>query len=299
MRELQAVGGEDGVLGRLMADLTSGAKFKSALYSMSGNKLVMRGGGRTEVDFLSAGGAARFASYTDVKAGVDNFTAFKSGSALAEQFLGAFDASLRSTNAIGENIGKAQLESDAWPASPGTFVSQLQMIAKAIKSDIADRKSERAGFYVDQSSRGLTWDSHSSMDISGGLNILDGGVGGLMAELKAQGVWDNVTIVVVSEFGRTLTGNAQGTDHGWGGNYWMGGGAVRGGRVLGKFPEQFTGEDAEVLLGRGRVLPSTPFDAMWRGIAQWMGVQNTSNVLPNSPRFPPEQLFSASDLFAS
>jgi uncharacterized protein (DUF1501 family) len=35
-------------------------------------------------------------------------------------------------------------------------------------------------------------------------------------EMKAQGTWDDVTIVMVSEFARTLTGNTgAGSDHAW------------------------------------------------------------------------------------
>ena len=293
-REAQSVGGPEGVLGRLMADLTGGAKFKTALYSLSGNQRALRGDDRTKMDHLSSGGASRFDAYSDLKAGIDNFTAFESGSTIAEHFLDGFDASLRSTNLVGNNINKAQLES-RWSGHGGVYAN-LRMVAKAIKSDIADRKSERAGFYVDSGSR---WDTHSVTDIGGMLGTVDNSVGALAAELKAQGVWDNVTIVAISEFGRTLTGNARGTDHGWGGNYWVAGGAVRGARVLGTFPERVTEDDSDVTIGRGRVLPSTPFDAMWHGIAQWMGARDVSAVLPNSRRFPPEQLFSAADMFAS
>ena len=35
-------------------------------------------------------------------------------------------------------------------------------------------------------------------------------------EMKAQNAWDDVTIVMVSEFARTLTGNTgAGSDHAW------------------------------------------------------------------------------------
>ncbi len=39
-----------------------------------------------------------------------------------------------------------------------------------------------------------------------------------IAELKAQGIFDNVVIVTHSDFARTLTPNSNaGTDHGWSG----------------------------------------------------------------------------------
>ena len=45
-------------------------------------------------------------------------------------------------------------------------------------------------------------------------------------------MWENVTIVTASDFGRTLTDNGLGTDHGWAGIDMLLGGAVRGGQVL-------------------------------------------------------------------
>jgi uncharacterized protein (DUF1501 family) len=47
--------------------------------------------------------------------------------------------------------------------------------------------------------------------------------------------WRDTTVVVVSEFGRTFRENGNhGTDHGHGSVYWVLGGGVRGGRVLGE-----------------------------------------------------------------
>jgi uncharacterized protein (DUF1501 family) len=46
--------------------------------------------------------------------------------------------------------------------------------------------------------------------------------------------WHNTVVVVVSEFGRTFRENGNnGTDHGHGSVYWVLGGAVRGGRIVG------------------------------------------------------------------
>lgn len=47
-------------------------------------------------------------------------------------------------------------------------------------------------------------------------------------------VWNETTVVVVSEFGRTFRENGdRGTDHGHGSVYWVMGGGVRGGRIAG------------------------------------------------------------------
>merc|ERR1711865_1176733 len=68
-----------------------------------------------------------------------------------------------------------------------------------------------------------------------------------VAELKAQGLWENVTIVTVSDFGRTLSSNGRGSDHAWGGNHFVLGGSVNGGKIFGKFPPSL----ALTMLGEG------------------------------------------------
>ena len=47
-------------------------------------------------------------------------------------------------------------------------------------------------------------------------------------ELNAIDMWDDVTTIEVSDFGRTLSPNSgKDTDHGWGGNHVMLGGGDR------------------------------------------------------------------------
>ena len=119
-------------------------------------------------------------------------------------------------------------------------------------------------------------------------------------ELKMLGMWDNVTIVQTSDFGRTITGNSGGgTDHGWGGNYWLAGGAVRGQRIVGQYPPTFLLDAYEYNIDRGRIIPTTSWDSIFNSIAAWMGIDNESDlrkVLPNRYRFP--DVFPASTLFS-
>jgi uncharacterized protein (DUF1501 family) len=58
---------------------------------------------------------------------------------------------------------------------------------------------------------------------------------GLAAFADALGpAWRDTVVVVVSEFGRTFRENGnRGTDHGHGTVYWILGGSVRGGRIIG------------------------------------------------------------------
>jgi uncharacterized protein (DUF1501 family) len=94
-----------------------------------------------------------------------------------------------------------------------------------------------------------------------------------------------VTTFTISDFGRTLTSNGKGSDHGWGGNAMIMGGAVQGGQLYGHFPEQV--EDNPLDVGRGRFLPSTATDAMYAEVSRWMGVapESMGSVLPNWANF--------------
>ncbi|MGE8096881.1 DUF1501 domain-containing protein [Pseudomonas fluorescens] len=82
------------------------------------------------------------------------------------------------------------------------------------------------------------WDTHVNQGSTSGqlANNLANLGEGLVAYARALGdEWNNTTVVVISEFGRTFRENgARGTDHGHGTVYWVLGGNVRGGRIAGE-----------------------------------------------------------------
>ena len=56
-------------------------------------------------------------------------------------------------------------------------------------------------------------------------------------------------------------------------------------------------ETSDVVLSRnGRILPTTPWEAVWYGLAEWFGVDAPSmaEVLPNVGNFPSQSMFRAS-----
>uniref|UniRef100_A0A7S4JY73 DUF1501 domain-containing protein n=1 Tax=Odontella aurita TaxID=265563 RepID=A0A7S4JY73_9STRA len=119
-------------------------------------------------------------------------------------------------------------------------------------------------------------------------------------EMKAQDLTDSVTFVQGSEFGRTLTPNGKsGTDHAWAGNYFAFGGGIDGGKILGQYPSSF-GEAEPGNIGRGRLIPTTSWDSLWNGVAQWFGITDEADlnyVLPNRNNFGC-RLFTDQDLYA-
>lgn len=105
------------------------------------------------------------------------------------------------------------------------------------------------------------------------------------------GVADKVTAFTASDFGRTLTSNGDGSDHGWGSHHLMVGGAVKGKAFYGKAPPVSVTNTADAAdqwhVGQGRLLPSTSVDQYAATLAKWFGVSNTelAGVLPNLSHF--------------
>ncbi len=82
------------------------------------------------------------------------------------------------------------------------------------------------------------WDTHVNQGGAKGTlaNRLDTLGQALAGFAQAMGpAWDNTVVVVISEFGRTFRENGnKGTDHGHGTAYWVLGGGLKGGRILGE-----------------------------------------------------------------
>jgi uncharacterized protein (DUF1501 family) len=98
------------------------------------------------------------------------------------------------------------------------------------------------------------------------------------------GVSEKVTLFTASDFGRTLASNSKGSDHGWGSQHLVVGGAVKGG-LYGKFPNQTIGGPDDV--GQGVFIPTTSVDQYAASMARWFGVAPTeiATIFPNLSKF--------------
>ncbi len=83
------------------------------------------------------------------------------------------------------------------------------------------------------------WDTHVGQGGGSGylanrLGELGRALAGYAQELGPE-AWNDTVVVVISEFGRTFRENGnKGTDHGHGSVYWVLGGGVKGGRIVGE-----------------------------------------------------------------
>jgi uncharacterized protein (DUF1501 family) len=105
------------------------------------------------------------------------------------------------------------------------------------------------------------------------------------------GVDSAVTSFTASDFGRTLSSNGDGSDHGWGSHHFIVGGAVKGKSFYGVPPPISVGgtaaADDQWHVGQGRLLPTTSVDQYASTLASWFGVEDTemTRVLPNIENF--------------
>src|SRR6202020_1789216 len=73
--------------------------------------------------------------------------------------------------------------------------------------------------------------------------------------MVTAGISSQVTLFTVSDFGRTLTANSDGTDHGWGSHHIVAGGGVAGQNIYGEYP--VVGADQANDVGAGRLIPTS------------------------------------------
>ncbi len=167
-----------------------------------------------------------------------------------------------------------------WPTTP--LANQLKMVAKTIAGR-SGLEMCRMTFFINYGG----WDHHSGLlsNQAAMLPVVNDAVKAFYDTLVALGAQDEVVLFSASDFGRTLTSNSQGSDHAWGGNQFVLGGAVKGKQVYGQYPDLYADNPLDV--GRGRLIPSTSVDAFFAEMALWLGVQKSSLplVLPNISRF--------------
>lgn len=101
-----------------------------------------------------------------------------------------------------------------------------------------------------------------------------------------MGIANQVTTFTASDFGRTLSINGDGTDHGWGAEHFVIGGAVNGGNIYGAMPYPVTGgvDDA----GWGQIIPKIATDQYAATLARWLGASESQIdlILPRLGMFP-------------
>jgi uncharacterized protein (DUF1501 family) len=166
---------------------------------------------------------------------------------------------------------------------------QFHQVAKALMGR-GDIGALRQTFFVNRGG----WDHHSDTIKLQQVMLaeVDDAVDAFWTQLEILGIADKVTLFTGSDFGRTLTSNAQGSDHAWGGNHFIMGGSISGKKIYGTYPSLAVNPDSgpevnSIDTGRGRLIPTTSCDEYFAELALWLGVppSSLSLVLPNVGNF--------------
>jgi uncharacterized protein (DUF1501 family) len=121
------------------------------------------------------------------------------------------------------------------------------------------------------------------------LSTLSESINAFLTHLMVQGLSNNVTTFTMSDFGRRLTANASGTDHGWAGHQFVFNGNIRQNRAIGIWPD-FSGES--YLYKNGRVIPEIATDQVNESLLRWFGYNgDTHRLFPNLDNFSPLSLY--------
>ncbi len=163
-----------------------------------------------------------------------------------------------------------------------TLAAKLGMVAQLI----AAREQlglRRQIFYV----RMKGFDVHDNMNQRNAdlFAELADGMAFFQSALEQIGMGEQVTTFTASDFGRTLTSNGDGTDHGWGNHMMVMGGAVNGGQIYGQLPSMAAdGPDA---VHNGRILPTISASQYAASLLEWAGLDQSqlNQVLPNLSNF--------------
>jgi len=178
-------------------------------------------------------------------------------------------------------LAQAPVTSTVFPvaADPSSSLgAQLAMVAKLI-SVSSQLGAKRQVFFVSTG----RFDNHDEIPTLHPLlqqNVADA-LRAFYDTTVELGVSHQVTTFTASDFGRALTSNDDGSDHGWGSMHFVLGGAVRGGRYYGINPVIMNNGPDDI--GQGRLIPTMSVDQYAATLASWFGVPDSmlTEVVPN------------------
>jgi len=280
----RSANGWGGLAGDRIASLNSGLTALPPTISIFGNNLYQSGAsvlpyaisssGPSELARMSAAGTRADAIRLEA---LNELLRAGQPQAMQGRYAGIGKTSIAVNGALRTALDPAN-GGDLASVFPATQLSaQLRMIARMIKVSRGSAIGhQRQIFYA-----GLGgFDTHDNqMDPTRHAALLaqlSGALVAFRAGLQEIGMLNQVTTFTMSDFGRTLNSNGNGTDHGWGGvQLVMGGSATNGGslqgrRVWGDYPVlELDGDQA---MGRGRMIPTTSIQQYGATMATWLGV---------------------------
>jgi len=169
----------------------------------------------------------------------------------------------------------------------GSMLKQLKSVAKWAYIG-KNRGLRRQIFFIQDGG----YDTHNNQTNQHAKKLrgLSLGLGDFYRALEEMGMENEVVTVTISDFGRSTGNNGDGTDHAWGGTYFVMGGAVRGG-LYGKQPDLTLGSDDD-LGHKGRLIPTTSMTQYYATLFKWFGIDEVlmDTILPELQNFEEQDL---------
>ncbi|MEO1253010.1 MAG: DUF1501 domain-containing protein [Pseudomonadota bacterium] len=202
------------------------------------------------------------------------------GNILQQDFTAIMDRSIEANRTLRESFSGSSPFSTVFPNS--RLGRQMQVIARiiALRGTLG---VSRQIFFAGTGG----FDTHSNQ--AGSMPGLQANFAGAMRAfydaMAEIGVDRDVVAFTASDFGRTLTINRDGTDHGWGGHHFVIGGGVNGSRIVGDVPEPVTEHSQDS--GNGRLIPTTAVDQFAATLGRWYGLNESEldDALPGLSNF--------------
>jgi len=170
----------------------------------------------------------------------------------------------------------------------GDLIEQLEAVAQLIyMGSSADKMNlNRQIFYV----RFGGFDTHGNQDQDHPILLreLSLALWKFQNALEELGVDQKVATFTLSDFGRTISNNGDGTDHGWSTINMVMSNAARfnGGEFYGSLPDFTMGGDDDAT-NKGRFIPKLCVDQMNATLCSWFDVPDAdmTNLFPNLSNF--------------
>jgi len=289
-----------GVLGRIVEALTQQKDpFAAAGFSMHGIQSIFEG--KYPPSIVGQNGVEAMTDEYGQTTFIQELLESESEHRFSETFAHLLNRSI-ADNALLVDVLAAAPQPTQFGSTASRIEREMKNVAKVILARASGgRENEREVFFISEGG----FDSHFEAMIPGSgcwgrTESINKAIENFEAEMKAEGIWDDVVLVSSSDFGRKLVANSGGTDHGWGGHSFVAGGSIKGKQILGKYPSRLDDSSEHMVFNsKGRFIPTTPWEAVWSPIASWFGVkdEHMAEVFPNAANFPDSVMFTKSDMF--
>jgi uncharacterized protein (DUF1501 family) len=297
----QGWGGDEdasGWAGRAMERLPGALRHPLGAVTMDSNRTLVLGR-NSRVAFMSPGGARYWGNADLANPGsywsqsLNRMAQWQFANQYEAEYANSFGGSVDESTLITQAFLRAQAPQASFgPDNLATALRSLASVMPAFKS----MGYKRQVFLINWGSFDTHTGQRGSADLSqdAQLAVLAQALSAFDQANRASGLDLDVTTLMMSDFGRTLKpASGGGSDHAWGNHWFVMGGAVAGGQVIGQLPSMVLGGvDDFDRAGEGRFVPTTATDQVGATLMQWMGLPAASlgEVFPHLTHFTQKNL---------